>query len=511
MKIIANLFRVLIGLTYIFSGFVKLDDPTGFSYKLDEYFSVFAGDFEAEQDTLSLTGNFNDEPFEYQRALFIGDAAVDFQTKTELEYVAVEGSETDSTWKGNYTLRFDDQIILSKDFVLADSNTSMLVTADLGVGGSSLKKVDNKIAIGNIPDDMEENVDVSSFIKSNSWLVGFFQDLKPFALPIGVFVSILELILGFALLIGWKSRFTGIMLLLLTGFFTFLTWYSWVYNKVTDCGCFGDAIPLNPEESFYKNLIFMGLILVILFWAKKIKPIFSNPFAVKLMAVVVLLSGSFAAYCKYYLPVIDFLKFKEGNNICELREVPDGEREQPLKITEFEYLNEEGVPVIVTYNTDDGKMDPNPPSTWKFSRTLETKVLEEAYEPPIHDFIFMDLQQNNNYIDDFLASEQKLLVVMHDLDKVNKKAIPKIKKIAEEWTKEGKPFWALTASSAEKTEAFRHEHNLPFEIYLGDNTNLKSIVRSNPGLLLLTDTCVVKRVWPSTRLPKYKKIKKLSK
>jgi len=508
MKIVTNLFRVIIGLTFIFSGFVKLDDPTGFSYKLDEYFSVFAGDVETQQDSIYFEATFQGETFDYKRSLFVNENSIKYQPSYQIEKKFDENG--DSSWNAQFSLSFDEQLVFSKEIVLADSSDIKKVAAVVKAGDKVVAEYNYDVQLAGFDPGEDQNIEVGQYVNADSWLVGFFQGMKPFALYIGVFVSILEVLLGFALLIGWKSRLTAGLILALTLFFTFLTFYSWMYDKVTDCGCFGDAIPLDPYQSFIKNIINIVLILVIFIWASKIKPIFSNPFAVKLMAIVVLISGTFAAYCKHYLPVIDFLKFKEGNNVCELMEVPEGERVNPLKIMKYQYQDSTGKKIVVTYNSDNGKMEPSTKGL-TYVTTLGEEVLEDAYEPPIHDFMFMDLTQSNNYIEDFFSTEQKLLVVMHDLDKVNRKAMPKIKALAEEWMKEGKPVWALTASSAEKAEAFRHEHNLPFELYIGDNTNLKSIIRSNPGLLLFTDTCTVKKVWPSTRLPKYKKLKKLTK
>ncbi|MFT7592520.1 MAG: hypothetical protein ACI9UJ_002458, partial [bacterium] len=113
----------------------------------------------------------------------------------------------------------------------------------------------------------------------------------------------------------------------------------------------------------------------------------------------------------------------------------------------------------------------------------------------------------NNYIEDFWLKDKKLLLVMHDVNKANPEAIKEIREIAKQWTEDGNEFWALTASPREDVEVFRHDNQISeFDFYYGDNTNLKSIIRSNPGLLLITDTSVVRKVWPSTRLPKYKKI-----
>jgi peroxiredoxin len=99
---------------------------------------------------------------------------------------------------------------------------------------------------------------------------------------------------------------------------------------------------------------------------------------------------------------------------------------------------------------------------------------------------------------------------MHDITKVNLRAVKKINKLAAEWQALGYPVWALTGSSSELAEKFRHEQQLSFPIHYGDDTQLKSIIRSNPGLVLFTDKSVVKETWPSTKLPKIKKLQKLT-
>ena len=101
--------------------------------------------------------------------------------------------------------------------------------------------------------------------------------LSPFALVIAVLLVIFEVVLGIMLLIGYLPRFTTWALLLMIVFFTFLTFYSAYYNKVTDCGCFGDAIPLTPWESFYKDVILLVLILLLFFKRKYITPYLPGP------------------------------------------------------------------------------------------------------------------------------------------------------------------------------------------------------------------------------------------
>jgi len=334
----------------------------------------------------------------------------------------------------------------------------------------------------------------------------------PLSLLLSMIICIFEILLGITVLIGAYFVSTTWLLLFMIIFFTWLTGYSAITGAVTDCGCFGDALPMNPEESFYKNVVIGVFIAILFFWSKYIKPVFSNPFGVKILTILTLLMVGFSMYCRHYLPVVDFLHYSEGTDIKKAMGVPEGERQSPHIRTTYLYSAKDGSgkTIEVVYDSDKNSFEPKIDyKEWKYEKVNDEKVLATAYEPPIHDFAFYNANQDNNYIDDFWLTETKLLLVIHDVKKANGDAMKKVNALAKQWKAEGYEFWALTASSNDEVEEFRHEHQISeFEFYYGDNTNLKSIIRSNPGLLLITDTSVVTKVWPSTRLPKFKKILK---
>lgn len=141
--------------------------------------------------------------------------------------------------------------------------------------------------------------------------------LDPWALQIALFVVIFEVVLGVALLLGYRPKFTVWMLLLMIVFFTFLTFYSAYFNKVTDCGCFGDAIPLTPWQSFYKDLVLLVLILILFFNQKHIKPLGSLKFRFGTVALSALVCGIMAYWVLNHLPFKDFRPYAVGKNIEE--------------------------------------------------------------------------------------------------------------------------------------------------------------------------------------------------
>ena len=507
MKYLANIFRVLVGLLFIFSGLIKSNDPTGFSYKLDEYFSVFSSDLEAAQDSVTIQVKTLDGVVSNAFIINPNSPSIEIHSiNTPWKAIPLGNGLTDSIYFADATISCNNQSLFESSINAEDSG-SILLEAEV-VCSINQKEIATKqlefLSFESNEDVL--SVDVSSFVKESSWLVNFFQGLRPYALGIAIFVCVFEIILGLALLIGWSPKLIVGLSLLMIVFFTFLTWYSATFNKVTDCGCFGDAIKLSPWESFYKDIILLVSLLIILLGIKYIKPIFSNPFAVKLLTVFTILSVGFSVYCWHYLPVKNYLKFKEGNNIKDLVVIPDG---APSDVYENVFIyakdgkNEE-------FTIEElGKRNLKEEG-YEFVDRID-KLISKGYEPEIHDFKIMDEDRTNDYVDDFFANENwKILIVINDVEKANLKAIPELKELLKEWKKAGYEVYPLTASSVDAVNEFRHEHQLDIPFYYGDKTNLKSIVRSNPGLVLFEGN-VVKKTWPSTRLPSVKRLMKIVK
>lgn len=456
MKFLVQFSRVLVGLLFILSGLLKLNDPKGFSYKFDEYFYVFADDFSAKQDSVRIDLELNGKSGNYSRELV---------TKDSLLQVLLIPAQQQEISEDSTTSVSKIALIATAEGYEFHSDT-LIITAAKTVKGRLIVRAGNTIIADKsisldtgFHQSQSELIDVHSSVQQDSKFVDLFKWCRKHSMAFAIFMSWLEAILGFSILIGWQPRFTSLMLVLLTLFFTFLTWYSWVYDKVTDCGCFGEALPLDPRQSFFKNIILGVFILILFIGAKRIKPFFSNPFGVKVLTILTILLVSFSLYCKHYLPVVDFLQFKEGNDIHAL--------------TLPEHADKTGL-------------------------------------PPIHDFHFYD-DNGDDWIDTFWnKGDKKMLAVFYDLEEANPKSIEKLRALAEVCNQGNIPFYAITASSNTKADKFRHDHQISeFNFYYGDGTNLKSIIRSNPGLLLITDSTIVKKQWPSTHLPKPEKLQKM--
>lgn len=360
MKILVSISRILVGALFIFSGFIKLNDPLGFSYKLQEYFGT---------DVLNL-------PF-----------------------------------------------------------------------------------------------------------------LEPYALGIAIFVVVFEVILGIFLLIGYKPKFTVWSLLAMIIFFTFLTFYSAYYEKVADCGCFGDAFKdligrtLKPWESFKKDVVLLVLIIIILFGRRHIKPVF-NKFGLTIVALLSFVGClGFAYYVLMHLPAIDFRAYKIGNNIQqEMSTPPDAAK--PL--IEYNYTfkvngKEETHTVTSGYPDVDGE----------FLR-VDSKILDEGFVPAIQDFSIES--DDEDLTQEFLAEPKLVMVVMYDLTKAEWEGVEKLKSMSDAALKKGYKVIGLTSSGGDAKARFKADNKLNFDFYLCDEKVLKTIVRANPGIVVLNKGTVTQKV-----------------
>lgn len=265
--------------------------------------------------------------------------------------------------------------------------------------------------------------------------------LIPYALPFAIFLIIAEIVLGFALLVGWKAKFTVKSLLLTILFFLFLTFYSAYFNKVTDCGCFGDAIKLDPWETVYKDIILTILILFLNRNIRHIKPITNKTLPGQIVFLSLVVSSLITYYVLVRLPIIDFRPYAIGKNIAE----------------GMEYKG-------------DGKM------------------------PAVTDFVLENSQ--NDLAPQILKMEKVMLVIAYNLEKAEYEAFPKIKETADLAIKKGYKVYGVSASFSDIIELTENRFQLPFKFLFNDETTLKTMIRSNPGIILLNKGTVVdKQNW----------------
>ncbi len=307
--------------------------------------------------------------------------------------------------------------------------------------------------------------------------------LEPYALAISVFVVVFEVVLGVFLLIGYKPKFTLWSLLLMIVFFTFLTFYSAYFDKVKDCGCFGDALKLTPWESFTKDVVLLALILIIFFGRKYITQIFSPIVTNSIAALSLILSLAFGYHVLMHLPSIDFRAYKIGDNLLQNMSTPP---DAPKAVQEFTWtFDVDGEQqTIVT----DGSY-PNIKGTYV---GVETRIVKEGFQPSILDFSIES--EDEDFTEYYLNAERLLMLVSYNLETAEKEGLLKLKAISDEALKKGYTVIGLSASGEDVKNRIKQEYDLEFEFFICDEKALKTVVRSNPGALQLEKGTVQQKV-----------------
>jgi uncharacterized membrane protein YphA (DoxX/SURF4 family) len=335
-------------------------------------------------------------------------------------------------------------------------------------------------------------------------LATFFHFLKNLSLGLAIFVCMTEVALGFMLLIGAKVRLTLWLLLLQIVFFTFLTFYSACYNKVTHCGCFGDFIQLTPWQSFGKDLVLMLLIAVL--WAGKsnIKTLF-NPLVENLAtALIIIGSIAFPLYAWYYLPPLDFRPYAPGKNICE--EMKPGPHFKPAVYrSHFIYKN---LKTGKKENFTDRDYPWKDTLNWALDQALPATLEEPAVdEQKIFDFKLNDFETDDDLTDSIMKNPgYHFLLICYDLGLTDKKVQGKVNDFAALCEKDHIQFVGVTGTQKELVRDFRHEVQAMYPFLSCDQTVLKTMIRSNPGLMLMKG-CQVVANWPAHSFPSYNDVK----
>jgi len=306
--------------------------------------------------------------------------------------------------------------------------------------------------------------------------------LLPYVLPLAIFIVVLEVLLGVFLLIGLKKEFTIYSLFAMIVFFTFLTWYSAYFNKVTDCGCFGDAIKLTPWESFTKDIILLVLIVIIMIGLKYIKPLFNNKLLYIFPSISLILCILIVNQVLSHLPLIDFRPYKVGANIIDNMVIPEDSKKAVFRYDWLFNINGEKKVISTSGNFPDSE------GTFV---SVETELIEEGYEPPILDF---SMELGDIDYTDVLMKEQKLIIfVFYNISKTNSDAIVGLKETVELAVINDYKVIGLTASGEIDVNSFESENDIDIDFYFCDETALKTIVRSNPAAIKLHEGTIIQK------------------
>lgn len=317
----------------------------------------------------------------------------------------------------------------------------------------------------------------------------------PAAVVLSILLSTMEFVLGFVVLFNFKPKVSAWLLLGVMLFFTGLTLYDAIENPVPDCGCFGDAIKLTNVQTFLKNVVLMVPTLILFAYRRKATDRYSNAVSYGTAGVVTLLFISFCIYCLRHLPVIDFMDWKKGNKMYTESTLP--------------------VEFYLTYRnkaTGEEKeyLSPNYPyndsvwmSHWEFAS-------QRVVDPNQHlgaDLQIVDLEGND--VTDIIIRnpDYHFLLITWDLNKADKEALKEINDFAVKAEADGYTFSALTSSLPEEIDTISKELGLTYTFYQADDVTLKTMVRANPGLILMKDGVVLDK-WSNHDFMDYGELKK---
>jgi uncharacterized membrane protein YphA (DoxX/SURF4 family) len=331
--------------------------------------------------------------------------------------------------------------------------------------------------------------------------------LNPLALTAAITLCALEMLLGFALLIGTRANAVAWGLLLLIIFFGFLTFYSAFFKVVQTCGCFGDAIPLTPWQSFSKDMVLLALVAVIFVKRRTIQPLFNPSVSNSLFIGAVVFSFGFGLFTYNFLPVMDFLPYKVGANLLDEMKTPPGAKPDEYEIT---YQLKNKLTGATRTMTDKEYMKTGiwKDANWVVVGTPESRLVKKGFEPKIRDLAIQDAQ-GTNYTQELLGNPfYNLVIVAYELDHTDEEALARINALAVNLTDNYNiRTILLTSNSVPDATAFAKKHHLVSEIYYADGVPLKTIVRANPGILLMKGGTVIAK-WHYHSLPKYDDIVK---
>ena len=336
--------------------------------------------------------------------------------------------------------------------------------------------------------------------KISDYLEAFsLTSLDFLAFPASLLLIATEFTIGFNILFNVHLQastwIASIFMLVMTP----VTLYLAISNPISDCGCFGDAIVMTNWQTFYKNVVLCIILAIIALLQNHTRPWLSNWGAWIVTLLPILISFGISIYCYNLLPIIDFRPYKIGNNIIEGMQIPE---DAPLDKYETTFFYEkDGIEQAFTLDNY-----PAEDSTWTFVRQ-ESKLIEQGFVPPIHDFSIIT---EDGDITDLILEDAgyTLLVISHKVEKASTKNIKCVKSTIANAKKAGAKVIWLTSSYSDDIEKFKSEYGINDTFGATDDITLKTIVRSNPGLVLIKDATVIEK-WHHNSLPTKDKLNQL--
>ena len=313
-------------------------------------------------------------------------------------------------------------------------------------------------------------------------------------------LSLVEFLIGIALLFNlWVSRMAWGSLLFMA-FFTPLTLVLALTNPVSDCGCFGDAMILTNWQTFWKNIILLLLAIMIFMYRKEYKS--SLPLVGQFSFLALAGAGMLclSVYCYRHLPVLDFRPYAVGKNITEGMRLPEGAEPDQYEVTlkyknkqtgEVQSFTEENYPWQDTLN-------------WEYESSSE-RLVKKGYITPIHDLV-IEHPTLGNITEEILEDDNHtILAVAYNLTQSDVQYQPAINRLAEYAQEKGIRFYGLTSSSERDIETYKKRYHVPYEFCTADEIQLKTMIRSNPGVIILREGTILDK-WAGKDVPAVKEL-----
>lgn len=335
-------------------------------------------------------------------------------------------------------------------------------------------------------------------------LLSWAEALTPYALFLAVLMIVLEIVLGVSLLCLFRIRTTAWLLLLIILYFTALTGFSAFTGKVTDCGCFGDAMPLTPHQSFYKDLVLLVLIGIIFWQRGKFRSVLNNWAGVGLVASSTVLSLLVAMHALSHLPPIDFRPYKVGTDLkAAMTEIP-AERELYYTLKDLNSGEE-----LVVSNSDYMETESywDPKAYEMLSDKTEEKILKPGKPATITEYQLMDTSATLQ--NDRILTGSDLVIYLQNVNKTNRDHLPQITALVNTLSADSSIQITFASASLYKDFAAAFPELASFGLFCNlDETVSKAVIRANPGLMLLKEGVVLEK-WHHNDTPTAQEINDL--
>ncbi|MEG1750014.1 MAG: DoxX family protein [Tannerellaceae bacterium] len=330
-------------------------------------------------------------------------------------------------------------------------------------------------------------------IKISEYFSSFGLDkLQPFTVPISFNLAAAEFALGICMLLGVYRRYTSILILLFMAFMTPLTLYLALFDPVSDCGCFGDVLVISNWQTFYKNIVLLAAAVIVFIYNQRLL----QGYTYKVYWFVALYSFIFCAGFAYrnysHLPIIDFRPYKIGNNIPALMTIPEGKEADQYH---YSFIYEKNG-VKKEFSIEDC---PAKDSTWTFVES-KTALVKKGYTPPIAFFNIFNAA-NEDVTEKILnAPHGILLLIIPKVETADDEQVDQINGVYDYALDKGIPFYCITGSSLESIAQWSDNTGAEYPFLMADEVLLKTMIRSNPGLMLLRSGTVLAK-WHYNNIP----------